>query len=185
MMETREIEREFLRAMRRFGKVNLSNMFSGISHGEFAVMATLERYCEQQGGEGARASVLAKLVESSPQALSRTLRGLEQKGYIERRVDHRDRRNACICLTEAAHDVMEKRKRQLQSMFEQVVVQMGEDEIRELIALLNRLVDAMQRVSCQEAKVDDGCADSLNRRGEEETDKTGTDKKENEGCLEY
>lgn len=45
-------------------------------------------------------SELAAKTKTLPPAVSRTLRGLEEKGYVERSVDKKDRRNTYISLTE-------------------------------------------------------------------------------------
>ena len=138
------IEQELIQALGRLGKMHMGNLFQGITRGEFSVLLALEQ------GEGIKASRLAELAEASPQALSRTLRGLESKGYVQRKADPRDRRNACICLTEPAHDAMEAGKRRMNLLFGRVVEEMGEEEIRELTVRLNRLVDVMRRVGAGE-----------------------------------
>lgn len=175
-MDSRGIEREFLRAVRRFGKVNMGNLFEGISHGEFSVMVALERYAMCYDGEGASASVLASLVDSSPQALSRTLKSLEKKRLIERRVAPRDRRNAYICLTPEANDVMDAGKARVEELFQNVVDEMGEAEVRQLIDLLNRLVDTLHQISGQEETKD--CLD-------EEDCCMRKEQKGEKRCLEY
>ena len=138
------IEQELIQALGRLGKMHMGNLFQGITRGEFSVLLALEQYEKQHQGEGIKASRLAELAEASPQALSRTLRGLESKA------DPRDRRNACICLTEPAHDAMEAGKRRMNLLFGRVVEEMGEEEIRELTVRLNRLVDVMRRVGAGE-----------------------------------
>ncbi len=144
------IEQELVQALGRLGKMHMGNLFQGITRGEFSVLLALEQYEKQHQGEGIKASRLAELAEASPQALSRTLRGLESKGYVQRKADPRDRRNACICLTEPAHDAMEAGKRRMNLLFGRVVEEMGEEEIRELTVRLNRLVDVMRRVGAGE-----------------------------------
>lgn len=149
-MELREYQKDFIRAVHRFGKVHMDHLFEGITRNEFFAMAALERYAEHHDGEGVKASELAQMVEASPQALSRTLRTPETKGYIERQVDSRDRRNTRIGLTTAAWDVIGAGKIRLDDTFRIVVEQMGEEELVQLIRLLNRLVDTMRYAFGQE-----------------------------------
>lgn len=167
-MESRELEQEFMRALHRLGRAHMKHAFQGVSRGEFAILISLEHYEERHAGEGIKASVLAELVDSSPQALSRTLRGLEAKGYVERRVDRRDRRNACICLTEEARGVMEVGKRQMAGFFDQVVEAMGEEEICELISRLNRLADVMHEIG----EADSDCENSRRARPDRREENT-------------
>ena len=127
-MKPQGIEQEFLYTLRRLGRAHMGNLFQGVTRSEFSVLMSLERYGERHEGEGVKASVLAELVEASPQALSRTLKSLEGKGYIVRRMDQRDRRNASICLTAEARGVMEAGKKRMNDLFSQVVEAMGEEE---------------------------------------------------------
>ena len=99
-MEEREMERQFMQTIRRLGRLHLSHMIGEVNRGEFAALAALERWNKRHDGKGANASMLAELVEASPQALSRTLRSLEAKAFIERAADARDRRNVLIYLTD-------------------------------------------------------------------------------------
>ncbi|MCI8401743.1 MAG: winged helix-turn-helix transcriptional regulator [Lachnospiraceae bacterium] len=164
-MELREIEREFAHTMHRFGKMNLGH-FMEVSRGEFWVLASLERYEEKHPGEGIQAAKLAKLVDASPQGLSRTLRNLEGKGFLERRTDTRDRRNACICLTKEAHRIMEEGKEQMKRLFAEVVEEMGEDRLRELMSHLNRLMDVIQSVGEREEERRKACGKKDRKEGE-------------------
>lgn len=160
-MEQAEIEQELIQTLGRLGKMHMGNLFQGITRGEFSVLIVLEQYEKQHRAEGIKASRLAQLAEASPQALSRTLRGLESKGYVRRMADPRDRRNTCICLTESAHDVMEAGKRRMNQLLGRVVAEMGEEEIRELIVRLNRLVDVVRRVGAEENTNTPGSGHSL------------------------
>ena len=172
-METADerMEREFLRTVRRFGKINVGPPVEGISHGEFAVLTALGRSRARGDGE-VRVSALAQMVDSSPQALSRTLRSLEGKGLIERRADPRDRRNTCVGLTEKAYDVMEWGKRRMEQTISLVVEQMGKEDFRELILLLNRLIDVIQDIFSNQAERSgkDGENNPLTKRNEEDKD---------------
>ena len=145
-MEEREIERQFMQTLRRLGRLHLSHTDSAVNRGEFVALASLERWDKRHGGEGARASILAELVEASPQALSRTLRSLESKGFIERTADAKDRRNVLICLTDRGRAVLANGKEKIREQFGQVATRMGEKDLRQLIYLMNRLVDVMQTV---------------------------------------
>lgn len=169
-MKPRGLEQEFMHTLRRLGRAHMRNVLKGVSRGEFAILVSLERYEERHKGEGLKASVLAELVEASPQALSRTLRGLEAKGYIERRVDSRDRRNACICLTGEARGVMEAGKRQMSEFFNQVVNAMGEEEVRELISRLNRLVEVMNEIGERMATTEEAAESGVTELGKETED---------------
>ena len=145
-MEEREMERQFMQTIRRLGRLHLSHMIGEVNRGEFAALAALERWNKRHDGKGANASMLAELVEASPQALSRTLRSLEAKAFIEWAADARDRRNVLIYLTDKGRAVLVEGKEKLRIQFGRVAAQMGEEDMRQLLYLMNRLVDVVQSV---------------------------------------
>jgi len=152
-MEPRGLERDILGAMKRFGRIQFCDIHRGFTNSEFMVMVTLECYAEQHDGEGMRAAQLAERVDASPQALSRTLRALEEKGLIERQADPSDRRHTYIRLTGQARENMRAGQQRMQHMFDQVIAQMGEEEIRTMVSLVNRMTDIMQSVQEQLAGI--------------------------------
>ena len=81
---------KLFRAMHQFKKLNVSDLIPGLSSSEFSVMGAI-----LQMGENGKitSSELAAKTKTLPPAVSRTLRGLEEKGYVERTVDKKDRRN--------------------------------------------------------------------------------------------
>ena len=81
---------KLFRAMHQFKKLNVSDLIPGLSSSEFSVMGAI-----LQMGENGRitSSELAAKTKTLPPAVSRTLRGLEEKGYVERTVDKKDRRS--------------------------------------------------------------------------------------------
>ena len=143
------LEREVMWAMKRFGKIQFCNVHRGISHGEFLVMVSLDRHAELHDGEGMRAAQLAQYVKASPQALSRTLRSLEEKGFIERKADPTDRRHTCISLTEAAQDTIRAGQQRMKHIFDQAITQMGEENVRTMVSLVNQMSDIMQDVQAE------------------------------------
>ena len=88
---------KLFRAVHQFKKLNVSDLIPGLSSSEFSVMGAI-----LQMGENGKitSSELAAKTKTLPPAVSRTLRGLEEKGYVERSVDKKDRRNTYISLTE-------------------------------------------------------------------------------------
>ena len=75
---------KLFRAVHQFKKLNVSDLIPGLSSSEFSVMGAI-----LQMGENGKitSSELAAKTKTLPPAVSRTLRGLEEKGYVERSVD--------------------------------------------------------------------------------------------------
>ena len=148
-MEPQGLEREILWAMKRFGKIPFHDVHRGFSHSEFMVMGTLARHGDRHEGAGMGAAQLAEHTKTSPQALSRTLRALETRGMIQRSADPQDRRHTVIHMTESAKTEMLAGQLRMKYIFEQVITRMGEEDVRTMVALVNRMADLMQTVQAE------------------------------------
>jgi DNA-binding MarR family transcriptional regulator len=74
-----------------------------LSRPEFDLLSALRRV----GGE-LTPSRLARETFASPAAVTKRVRGLEQRGLVERRADNRDRRIAHLTLTDAGRDLIDR-----------------------------------------------------------------------------
>ena len=70
---------KLFRAVHQFKKLNVSDLIPGLSSSEFSVMGAI-----LQMGENGKitSSELAAKTKTLPPAVSRTLRGLEEKGFV-------------------------------------------------------------------------------------------------------
>ena len=88
---------KMFRIMNQFRKLNISDMLPGISRMEYLTMLLAMK---AEDDRRISVSELIKRACVKPSAISRTLRGLEQKGYVERVVNPEDRRNTYVVMTE-------------------------------------------------------------------------------------
>lgn len=95
---------------------------------------------------GVRVSDLSKMAHSTKSATSKMLKGLEEKNYIERITDTKDRRVVYIILTEKGNNIIQDSSKRLHEFTNKTIQKMGEEETKSLIQNLNRLYDAMQEV---------------------------------------
>ena len=116
---------KLFRAVHQFKKLNVSDLVPGLSSSEFSVMGAI-----LQMGENGKitSSELAAKTKTLPPAVSRTLRGLEEKGYVERSVDKKDRRNTYISLTEKGWKKGEEVRDRMQDFGCSVMSQLKEEE---------------------------------------------------------
>ena len=115
---------KLFRAVHQFKKLNVSDLIPGLSSSEFSVMGAI-----LQMGENGKitSSELAAKTKTLPPAVSRTLRGLEEKGYVERSVDKKDRRNTYISLTEKGWKKGEEVRDRMQDFGCSVMSQLKEE----------------------------------------------------------
>ena len=114
----------------------------GLSSSEFSVMGAI-----LQMGENGKitSSELAAKTKTLPPAVSRTLRGLEEKGYVERSVDKKDRRNTYISLTEKGWKKGEEVRDRMQDFGCSVMSQLKEEDIDQLVAYLDRIYEIAEK----------------------------------------
>ena len=90
-------------------------------------------------------SELAAKTKTLPPAVSRTLRGLEEKGYVERSVDKKDRRNTYISLTEKGWKKGKRYGTECRTLAALVMSQLKEEDIDQLVAYLDRIYEIAEK----------------------------------------
>ncbi len=133
---------KLFRAMHQFKKLNVSAMIPGLSSSEFSVIGVIMRM-----GENGRitSSELAAKTRMLPPAVSRTLRGLEEKGYVERTVDKKDRRNTYVSLTEKGWKKGEEVRDRMHDFGCSVMSQLKEEDVDQLVAYLDNIYEIAEK----------------------------------------
>ncbi|MFP3155556.1 MarR family transcriptional regulator [Lachnospiraceae bacterium ZAX-1] len=130
-------------AFHRVHKVKLSSMME-LSQGEFFTLQIIAKHMiEHPNEKGIYVSKLAKQLHIASSAVSRMLKNLEEKGMIDRAVDRTDRRNTNVFLTENGQKHCEKVMLVFEEYMSRVIEQMGENEVRQMISLCNKMTDIM------------------------------------------
>lgn len=153
----REEQKRFFSIMMEFRRLNLSSMLPGLSHGDHVLLQKiywLQRGCEgcceadclqtrqtAEAERGVRVSQLVRSMELPPPAVSRGLRILDNKGYVVRTVDVRDRRNTFVSLTESGRAVLREANDIIDGFSEAVFANMGDEVMGRLNEYLRQLVD--------------------------------------------
>ena len=88
---------ELFKAMHQFHKLRIGEMMPNVSGADFWAMNNIVNKSED--GK-ITISELAKKTNVLPSAISRTIRGLEDKGYVERTINKNDRRNTYVEMTD-------------------------------------------------------------------------------------
>lgn len=144
-MEINKLQEDFIQTASRFGRLKYEAIFHDISKREYEMLTAVERFMNQKGdGKGVYVTTLAGLLKVSTPAVSRMLGVLEEKGYLERNVDLRDRRNTCVYLTESGMAARKRTEDRMRRLIKGVLDRMGEEEIRQLLTIWNRLADILE-----------------------------------------
>lgn len=142
----REEQKQFFDIMDSFRKMNITSMLPGISHGDFAVLKMIRRCLQEQkdnaaGETAVKVSGIVKCSEMPAPAISRTLKHLEEKGYIVRTVDSTDRRNTFVNITEDGEALLNEADRIMSDFADTVFGQMGDDTMKKLNSYLARMAE--------------------------------------------
>lgn len=145
MDDALKLAREFEHAMCRFRRMDYSALHPGVGNMEFAVLEMIHKLSAQHDAiYGAAISDLQKKMEILPSALSRLLRGMEEKGLCVRSIDPKDRRSSYVSLTEAGQERREQGHCIMEVFAQRVVERMGEGRFCELIKQWERFGDVLE-----------------------------------------
>lgn len=138
-----DLQEQLITAQHRFMKMHRDHCFTGLRKSEFVMLEIIER---ENGNreQGVLASDIAKRLRITAPAVSKMLRSMEEKGYVERRVDEKDRRNTRVSITPDGKEAEQQVRRQMQEFITGVIERLGEERTKELIHLMNRYTEIMQ-----------------------------------------
>jgi DNA-binding MarR family transcriptional regulator len=103
--------------------------------------AMLLRMIESHGA--AKMSEVAALLSVKPPAASAAVDALEREGYVARAIDSADRRVTLVTLTPEGLDALHLAEAHRRDIMRTYLSVLSEDEIRSLIAVHNKLIEAM------------------------------------------
>ena len=141
-MGNKELMEHLLHVAVRFQKVNIANLIEGLSHNEIGTLEMIGRFmanCPE--AKGIFVTDLAKCRGSSSPAVSRTLRSLEEKGYIDRKTDTNDRRNTYVFLTKEGEKKRAEIAKNMEAFGAGVMARMGTEKTEQLVRLWGELED--------------------------------------------
>jgi DNA-binding MarR family transcriptional regulator len=143
------LSHEFLSVLNKLKKLNHHHHSKTMVHqGEFMMLGAIhgcmnEKKELNQTEPGIKVGELSEIIHSTKPATSKMLKVLEEKGYINRIPDQKDRRVVYICLSPDGDKMIRKAMDMMQNFFNRTISRLGEEDTRELIRLMNRFYDAM------------------------------------------
>lgn len=141
-MSSLQKQKAFLDAMLRLGLLHLRN--GELTRGEYYLLNLISEHarCHPQA-KGMYVSELAELMQVTPPAVSRMLRSLEQKDYIERVVDRADRRTTYIVLLPKGDAERCELERRALAFSGHVIDRLGEEDTASLLRIWGHLTDIL------------------------------------------
>jgi len=93
---------------------------------------------------------LADTMEKDKNSITSLVDALEKKGLVKRRTDKNDRRSNLLILTPKAKEMKDPTKEKGISMLDAIIDGIPEEELRSMLATLNKLCDRMTQKDSQE-----------------------------------
>ena len=137
-----------LRMNQRFHQVYHHRAVKRLSRMEFILLKLLEHAQEKE--KLYTVSTLARKLEVSNPAISRKLKEMTEKGYVERQDDPKDRRTTYVRLAPAGQAILQAEFEQTKHFTRAALERLSEQEVADFIRIGNLLADAMQSVSQEE-----------------------------------
>lgn len=116
-----------------------------LNKGEFYVLHHIFHQMDGKKAADITPTELSEAMEVTKPAISKMLNVLENKGYIVRKQDPKDRRAVYVALTEKGQTVREKSMEMTANAVDRIIQQMGDEAADRLIDALQDLLQAMKK----------------------------------------
>ena len=137
--ENMSYSQKFAAIIARLHKLKFGNMLTGVSEIEFKTMSAISRI--SKSGD-VKVSDIARYLELSAPAVSRTMKALEEKEYIERQTDKQDRRNTFVKLTKKGEERQKAWMKSFEEFSEAIFARLGDEKSNQLLEDLEAFVKA-------------------------------------------
>lgn len=146
--EQKELHKQLIVAQHKFMKLHKCLCFPEMGKSEFFMLDMIVNVSRSsQEAKGAYVSEIARKLKISTPAVSKMLKGLEEKQFIVRRTDERDRRNTIVSITQRGEEARQKVFAQMDNFAKDTVERMGEENVRELVRLLEEYTEIVREES--------------------------------------
>lgn len=88
---------------------------------------------------------LAEALKISPAGVTKTLKVLEARGLVEKRIDEKDSRKFQLTITDKAMEIMEERRRVFEKIDEKIFEGISDEEKQQLFEILGKMKDNLER----------------------------------------
>lgn len=113
---------------------------------EFQTMFSLRSLIEEEKTDAIPVSHLLEKNNTSPQAMSKMLKTLETKGYVERHTSPANRRNTLVTITEQGQMLLKVTEENATNFVAELTEKIGVDKMKAYIGLSESFFDAYEDV---------------------------------------
>ena len=134
-----------LMSMDRLSRIKSDGVIIGMTPSEFSVLCCTEQYPRKNNGTAASVAEIAARMGVSVPAVSRTLRSLQERSLIERRVDEDDRRSVRVTITEEGREQLRDNMTRVVAALNRILSVFTEDEMRTIAELYSKFASTTEK----------------------------------------
>ena len=136
-----EVCEKILHSMERLSNIRTERVIEGMTPSEFSLLCCAVEYPRRNPGKAATVAQMNVLVP----AVSRTLRSLQEKGWIERAVDECDRRSVRVTATPAGEEMLRANMKRVVNALNRIMSVFTEEEMRTIAELYSKFANSMEQ----------------------------------------
>ena len=125
----------FLLLHQHLRRMDWSKITTGVTQPEYLILTALHvHHQEDPESQGVYVSALGEELSVSVSMISKLLKSLEEKGWIQRTVDKNSRRNTFVTLTDLGEEVYQNASAQMIAFHKGVVESLGQEKFSQLLS---------------------------------------------------
>ena len=140
-----ELYEAIFKSLHKMKCIRLDALFDGLTQYEFIILQIIEKKT-RENGKGIYVSEIADYMNVSTPAISRKLGILEEKEFIIRNTDEKDRRNIYVSLTDKGKIVRREACKKIKTLSMRVIKKMGCHKVDKMISLWDDYSQEVQNV---------------------------------------
>ncbi len=140
-----EVCERLLRGMDTISSLRPEKLIEGMNPSEFSVMCCVVQYPRRYDGIPTSVADIAAQLGVSVPAVSRTLRSLQEKGWITRETDVTDRRSVRVTATQSGEEIVRQNNKRVVTSLNHILSVFSQEEMRTISELYSKFANAMAK----------------------------------------
>lgn len=143
---SREDYNRLLKSMRHMMNINPTVLLKNVTLAELKLIYCAQEYLKNEGRPVSSAEAAERLGISAP-AVSRTVKGLEVKGCLKRRIDDNDRRSIKIEVTEKGRELLEENMKRCIALLDRIFAEFSDEELADMVRLHCKFSEELRKIA--------------------------------------
>lgn len=143
---------KLMKSVHLANNISLMAFVKGMTLAEMSLVYTVSEYARNNNGASISVAEAASTLNVSVPAVSRTLKSLEQKQFVLRRIDDNDRRSVRLSVTPDGEKLLRENILCCKRVFDRIMEQFSDDELSQVVRLHCKFSEALAEAAGQQKK---------------------------------